>query len=226
MSRIISRKRKSDNKEEKRDKEIRRLLWLLLLVVLVLGAMLILPILQKREKKAEGYACTLAVRRAQDAVIVEFLSDPDLSESKAAVAVDKSKLGRDELCPSNGDYYLVPQGGSWRVACGLHEEDTKLRTRLNATRVYNEVQKQVYQRSQLGMEQGLVVLTVNGQPLEVRLLEGDNGLRRGTDYSIDFDGVVSFYSLNASGEINWFVYADANHAAVWKSASGWGGDAY
>ncbi len=226
MSRIISRKRKSDNKEEKKDKEIRRLLLLLLLVVLVLGAMLILPILQKREKKAEGYACKLAVRRAQDAVIVEILSDPDLTEANAAIAVDKSKLGRDELCPSNGDYYLVPQGGSWRVVCGLHEEDTKLRTRLNATRVYNEVQKQVYQRSQLGMEQGLVVLTVNGQPLDVRLLEGDNGLRRGTDYSIDFDGVVSFYSLNASGEINWFVYADANHAAVWKSASGWGGDAY
>ncbi len=58
------------------------------------------------------------------------------------------------------------------------------------------------------------------------LLAGDNGLRRGTDYSIDFDGVVSFYSMNAAGELNWFVYADANHAAVWKINDGWSGDAY
>ena len=58
------------------------------------------------------------------------------------------------------------------------------------------------------------------------LLPGDNGLRRGTDYSIDFDGVVSFFSLNAEGEVNWFVYADENHAAVWKPSTGWSGDAY
>ena len=67
---------------------------------------------------------------------------------------------------------------------------------------------------------------INGQNLSVTRLEGNNGLRRGTDYSIDFDGVVCFFSLNSDGDIHWFVYADADHAAVWKEAEGWSGDAY
>ncbi len=227
MSRIITRKKKSDNKQENnKEKGIRQLIWMLVFVVLLLAVMVILPFVQSREKKAEAYACTLAVRRAQDAVLVEFLSEMELTQQAAAVAVDKSKLGREELCPSGGDYYLVPTGETWRVTCGLHEENTKLRTRLNANVVFEALNKQMEECRQLGVEQHSLVLTLNGQPLEVKLLEGNNGLRRGTDYSIDFDGVVSFYSLNAAGDMNWFVYADANHAAVWKLADGWSGDAY
>ena len=101
----------------------------------------VLPLIQNRESKAEAYTCTLAIRRAQDAILVEFLSNPEMTEQEAYVVVDESKLAREDLCPGGGDYYLVPQaGGSWRVTCGLHEEDTKLRTKINASRVLALVQ--------------------------------------------------------------------------------------
>ncbi len=226
MSRIITRKRKVDGKPEEKDQGLRRLIWLLVFVVILLAVMLVIPMLQSRESKAEGYACTLSVRRAQDAILVEFLSDPDLTQAGAAVAVEKSKLGRDQLCPSGGDYYVVPKGGTWHVTCGLHEEDTEYRTQLNAMFVLEQVREQIDARKRIEMQMDNIPLVCNGQPLDVLLLAGDNGLRRGTDYSIDFDGVVSFYSMNAAGELNWFVYADANHAAVWKINDGWSGDAY
>ncbi len=228
MSKIISRKKKVDNKQEDKDQGVRRLLILLIFVVLLLAVMIVMPIIENRERKAEGYACTLAIRRAQDAVLVEFFSDPEMTEREAAIVVDKSKLAREDLCPSGGDYYLVPlSGGSWRVTCGLHEEDTIQRTRINASRVLEEVQAQLANKRRLEMDIASdLLLNVNGKALNVQLLAGDNALRRGTDYSIDFDGVVSFFSLNANGEVNWFVYADENHAAVWKLTSGWSGDAY
>jgi hypothetical protein len=228
MSKIISRKKKVENKQEEKEQSFRMILWLLVFVVLILAVMVILPLIQNRENKAEGYACTLAIRRAQDAVLVEFLSDPELTEQQAYVVVDQSKLAREDLCPSGGTYFLVPiSGGSWRVTCGLHEEDTKLRTQINAAYVLETVQNQLAarRRSEMSIENDLII-SLNGKALDVKLLAGDNGLRRGTDYSIDFDGVVSFFSLNAANEVNWFVYADANHAAVWKPSTGWSGDAY
>ena len=228
MSKIISRKKKVENKQEEKDQSIRGLLWLLVFVILILAVMVILPLIQNRENKAESYACTLAIRRAQDAVLVEFLSNPEITEQQAYVVVDESKLAREDLCPSGGTYFLVPiTGGSWRVTCGLHEEDTKLRTQINASYILETVQSQLAarRRAEMKIEDDLII-NVNGKALDVKLLAGDNGLRRGTDYSIDFDGVVSFFSLNAAGEVNWFVYADENHAAVWKINSGWSGDAY
>ncbi len=227
MARNITQKKQDETKPGQKEQGIKGLILMLVFFVLVLAVMVVIPFIKNREKKAEGYACTLAVRRAQDAVLLEFFSDPELSQSEAAVAVDKSKLERDKLCPSNGDYYLVPEGGSWHVTCGLHEENTYFRTRLNATHVFEQLQSQLEARRRLELSlNGDLILNVNGSALDVVQVAGDNGLRRGTDYSIDFDGVVSFFSLNSAGELNWFVYADQNHAAVWKLADGWSGDAY
>ena len=228
MSKIISRKIEADSKPGKKDKSIRRLIILLIFVVLMLAVMIAIPLFQNREHKAERQACTLAIRRAQEAILVEFYSDPELPKQESAVVVDKSKLAQEDLCPSGGDYYLVPQsGGGWRVTCGLHEEDTILRTRINASRVLEELQSQLDARRRSEADTASsVTLDINGQALEVTLLAGDTALRRGTEYSIDFEGVVSFFSLNAAGEVKWFVYADENHAAVWKLNSGWSGDAY
>ena len=228
MSKIISQKKEADGKPGKKDKSIRRLIILLIFVVLLLAVMIAIPMIQNREHKVERYACTLAIRRAQDAILVEFYSDPELTKQEAALVVEKSKLAREDLCPSGGDYYLVPQsGGGWRVTCGLHEEDTILRTRINASRVLEELQSQLDARRRFEEDVAAsVTLDINGKALEVTLLAGDNALRRGTEYSIDFDGVVSFFSLNTAGEVKWFVYADENHAAVWKLNNGWSGDAY
>ena len=228
MARLISQKKKVKKEAEDKEKGVSRVLWLLLFVVLILAVMLVLPVFQNQEKKAEDYACTLAVRRAQEAVIVEYLSNTDLTRDQAAIVVDKTKLTDDNLCPSGGDYFLVQENGAWRVMCGLHEDDTSLRTRTNAAHVLEMLEEHLEARRRLEMslDEAGIILILNGAPLDVIRLAGDNGLRRGTDYSIDFDGVVCFFSLNDEGDIAWFVYADPNHAAVWKRTTGWSGDAY
>ena len=97
MPKIISRKKKVDNKQEDKDQGVRRLLVLLIFVVLLLAVMIVMPLIQNRERKAEGYACTLAIRRAQDAVLVEFFSDPEMTENDAVKSISiKYKLGIQE----------------------------------------------------------------------------------------------------------------------------------
>ena len=95
MPRIINRQKKAENKKDEKEQGIGRLLWLLALVVLLLAVMMILPMLQNRESKADSYTCMLAVRKAQEAVLVEFLSNPELTKQEAAVIIDESKLARD-----------------------------------------------------------------------------------------------------------------------------------
>ncbi len=227
MARMITKKKKPEE-EEKKARMRGRILTLLVLIILLLVVMVVLPLIEQQRLKAEAYACSIAMKKAEDVLLVEVLSDPELSESKAAFVVDESKLEMDSLCPSHGDFYLVPQSGTWHVTCGIHESNTKIRTRLNATRILDLLNAEIAERRRLGVafDDSVITWEINGQPLNVTRLEGNNGLRRGTDYSIDFDGVVCFYSLDFSGDVHWFVYADNNHAAVWKEEDGWSGDAY
>lgn len=227
MARMITKKRKPEE-EQKKQKMLGRILALLVLVFLLVVVMVVLPLIEKQQAKAEAYACSVAMKKAEDVLLVEVLSDPELSSSQAAIVVDESKLEMDSLCPTHGDFYLVPQFGTWHVTCGIHESNNVVRTRLNATRVFDMLNAEIAERRRLevAFDDPVVTWEINGKPLNVTRLEGNNGLRRGTDYSIDFDGVVCFYSLNSAGDIHWFVYADTNHAAVWKEEDGWSGDAY
>ncbi len=225
MARIITKKSKT---EEKKEKSFGRLVALLVLIILLMVVMVIIPLVERQQARAEAYACNVAMKKAQDVLIAEFLADPEMTLSEATVVVDRSKLAMDSLCPADGDFYLLPEKGSWHIICGIHESNTKLRTRTNATRVFEMLEEQVNSAVESGrrMLETTFIWQINGKPLEVIRLEGNNGLRRGTDYSIDFDGVVCFFSLNAEGRLHWFVYADANHAAVWKEGEDWSGDAY
>ena len=227
MARMVTKKLKPEEEEKKRA-TLRRIIALMVLIILVLVVMVVLPLIEQQRAKAEAYACSLAMKKAEDVLLVEVLSDPELSASQAAIVVDKSKLELDSLCPTRGDFYLVPSRGTWSVTCGIHETNTTLRTRLNATRVFDQLNAEIAERRRLELpfEDAVLTWQVNGADLNVTRLEGNNGLRRGTDYSIDFDGTVCFFSLNANGDVRWFVYADANHAAVWKENEGWSGDAY
>ena len=227
MARMVTKKLKPEEEEKKRTM-LRRIIALMVVIILLLVVMVVLPLIEKQKAKAEAYACSLAMTKAENALLVEFLSDPKLSTSDAAVVADESKLERDSLCPAGGDFYLVPQSGAWRVTCGIHETNTFVRTKINASRVFDLLNDEIAERRRLELpfEDQVLTWEINGKPLAVTRLDGNNGLRRGTDYSIDFDGVVCFFSLNPSGDIHWFVYADADHAAVWKEDEGWSGDAY
>ena len=210
---------------------VNRLVVILLIGVLVLGIAIAIPVYQAYKHRADRIGCTVALKKAQDMLDVEFLGNYSLSYEEALVVVERSKWEQEALCPAGGDYYLVADRISdqvYRVTCGLHEQETYLRTRLNADHVYKLLEDALLERKKRGLEppEDGFTFTVNSQPFQVTRLEGDNGLRWGTSSSIDFSGIVCFFSLNGSEELSWFVYADEEHAAVWHRNDGWSGDAY
>ena len=210
---------------------INRLIFILLTLVLVMAVVVAIPVYRSYKLRADRIGCSVALKKAQDMLDVEFLVSYSLSYEQALTVVERSKWEMDALCPAGGDYYLVERTDNaqiYRVTCGLHESDTLLRTRLNATNVFALLEDALETQHLRGLEppEDGFVFTVNGQPLEAKRLSGDNGLHWGAGSSIDFDGIVCFYSLSASGEIAWFVYADEDHAAVWDLHEGWHGDAY
>ncbi len=210
---------------------INRLIALLTVLVLVMAVVVSIPVYRSYKERADKLGCTVALKKAQDMLDVEFLWNYSLSHEEAIAVVERSKWEQDSLCPAGGDYFLVDRRDSdqgYRVTCGLHEDDTYLRTRLNAYHVFELLEDELFTRTRRGIDppEESVTFTVNGEELEVIRLSGDNGLRRGTSVSIDFKGIVCYFSLSSSGSVNWFVYADTNHAAVWRPGDGWTGDAY
>ena len=209
---------------------INRLVFILLVLVLVMAVVVSIPVYRSYKKRADRIGCTVALKKAQDMLDIEFLGNYALSYEDAIAVVERGKWEMDALCPAGGDYYLVERDSTqvYRVTCGLHESDSFLRTRLNASHVFSLLEEALTAQKKRGLEppEDGFTFTVNSMPLEASRLPGDNGLRWGTDASIDYDGIVCFFSLSDSGEINWFVYADQYHAAVWRVWEGWSGDAY
>ncbi len=209
---------------------VNRLIVILLVLVIALGIVIAIPGYMAYQRRSEQIACTIALKKAQDMLDIGFLGNSRLTYEEACAIVEKSKWEQDALCPSGGDYYLVEDGKEnqpYRVTCGLHESDTRLRVRLNADRVYRlltDALLELKAQNQEVPEAGFA-FTLNGRSLTVTRLEEDNGLRWGTASTIDYKGTVCFFSVDDTGELTWFVYADENHAAVWLKSDGWIGDA-
>lgn len=223
MSRIMNKLRNNHG--------INRLVLILIILLLIAIAVAAKPVYNLIMANAEEKACVVALKKAQDMLDTAYLDNYTLSYEDAVAVVERSKWEMDALCPGGGDYFIIDEEArnqGYVVSCGLHEKDTKLRTRLNATHVKKLLEaamEEIANRGQKVTEDSFT-FTVNSKELVVERLAGDNGLRWGTSSSIDFSGVVAFFSLSSKGEMDWFVYADENHAAVWNAGSGWSGDAY
>ena len=209
---------------------INRLVAVLVVLAVILLIVAAIPTYRAYKARADIYSCTVARKKAQDMVDVEFLWNYSLTYDEAVAVVERAKMEMDALCPAGGDYFLVEREDSdqkYLVTCGLHESDTRLRTRLNAYHVYELLNEEIFNARRRGVELELpVVLTVNGKELVLEELEAPNDLRYGTDANIDYKGIVCFFTRDEAGEVNWFVYADENHAGRWNPADGWTGDAY
>lgn len=207
------------------------LILILLVLVIALAVVITIPAIRSYELRGEGLACSVALKKAQDMLDAQYMGKGTLTYDEAIAVVERSKWDMDALCPAGGDYYVVEEPDrqqKYRVTCGLHESDTRLRTRLNASRAYALLEENLEERARRGLEPTAADLefTLNGKTVTVKRLEEDNGLRWGTGSSIDYEGTACFYSLTEEGEISWFVYADINHAAVWTLSGGWSGDSY
>lgn len=180
-----------------------------------------------------------SLKTARDSLVIEVITEgEDLTDQLSRETLARTMPGRDNLCPAGGTVYLLPlENGAYDVVCGLHNSDTKQRTRLNATHAMEELQGKLI----LGRRQGeevpeTVTIELNGQELEILRTEEPAAIRRGTGTTDGYEGVVAFFAIEGldgwqntgakTGDICYFLYADTEHCAVWNAADGWAGDSY
>ena len=212
---------------------------LLALIAVMLGIIAI-PSWKVFRYRSEKTACVQAMKSARDGLIIEFLYrwKPGTVE-EAMVTLDEVMPARPNICPSGGTVYLIRgDNGIYEPVCGLHDDDKKLRVRLNATRAKDLLTQGLREaRWDLREEPESVEIELNGKPLECVRVQEEQNLRRGTATTNGFKGLVCFYGIagdgsfavsrNAKkGEISYFVYADEDHCALWRADDGWAGDAY
>ena len=219
---------------------INRVVAVLLALIGVMLVIIAIPAWNSYRQRAEKLACEQALDSAKDGLIIEFLSRyKESSVQEAMATLDVVMPARANLCPSGGTVYLVKnEQGIYEPLCGLHDPDEKQRVRLNASRAMEllaEGRKQA--KKQTKAEPDRVTIRLNGKPLECVRVAQEEPLRRGTDTTRGYKGIVAFYGLagegdfaaakNAkAGDICYFVYADENRCAIWRSKDGWTGDAY
>ena len=215
---------------------VNRLVTIAAVLAVVLILALLYPAYRLYKRHADEIGCMTAMKKAQDMLDVEFLGNYSLTLEEAIAVAERSKWEMDTVCPAGGDYYLVERQDNdqkYRIVCGLHDPDTAERTRLNAAKLLGMLDEAVFEYTRYGKEvPESIPLRINSRELEAQRLDEPNNLRYGTDSSTGYKGTQMFFTLAEDGSISWFVYADPNHAAVWRDKdvwsthSGWSGDAF
>ncbi|MBQ8964454.1 MAG: hypothetical protein IJ089_11820 [Clostridia bacterium] len=218
---------------------VNRLVAILLALIAVMLVIIAIPVWNVKKERAQVIACEQALKSAGDGLIIEYLGRfKEESVENAMAAIDEIMPARPNICPANGTVYLVKdENGIYQPLCGLHDPDTKRRVRLNASRAMELLKEQLrIDRRDAKAEPESVDISLNGQTLTCVRVAAEEPLRRGTGTTKGYDGVVAFYGLAGEGdfspagledgEICYFVYADKNHCAIWRSDDGWTGDAY
>ncbi|MCR5138129.1 MAG: hypothetical protein K6C12_13765 [Oscillospiraceae bacterium] len=222
---------------------VARLVVILAVAALVLFCAALYPVIQWYRFRADALGCLAALTSSRNQLIEEYLfrMDEKNSAEEAKEYVAYAMVGWDDLCPGGGTTYIVEKKDTpevWDVVCGLHGEDRKQCTRLNAEYVLDQLRKQVRVSQVSGTEypESLTV-TLHHKPLTATLTAEDTGIRRGTSATMGVSGTVVSYAIAgysdfgrnrgvADGEICWFSYADKEHCANWSAWEGWTGDSY
>ncbi len=218
------------------DRGMNRLVAIALVLVVVLVLAALYPAYRLYKTRSDTLGCLAAMKKAQDWLDVEYLTHYSMTLEEAEAVVEKSRWEMDTVCPAGGDSHLVYREDSeqvYRIVCGLHDADTFERTRLNAGSVYDKLKDELAWAKRRGQAApDVVTMTLNSREFEIVRLDEPNELRYGTASTTGFKGTVSYYSVDGNGELCWFVYADPNHAVVWRAEdahaarAGWSGDAY
>lgn len=212
----------------------------LAVLVLVMVVVIAVPVYRDYREQADEIGCVSSLTSANNQLSIEYLSSGELTADEAKAIVTKAMNGWDDLCPAGGTPYLVETEGEvrWRVVCGLHDKDTKERTRLNAGYVLKQLRKKIDLEQKLGNSTpSEVTVELNGEEYQALLTDQETGLKRGTSVTSGVKGTVIYYSLAGygaftedislpDGSICYFSFADEEHCASWKHQRGWSGDSY
>ena len=221
---------------------IARLVVILTVLALVLIAAALYPVIQHYRFRADALGCLAGLDTARRQLAAEYLFEGENSSAEEARDyVGFVMAGWDDLCPGGGTTYIVPKDDSelaWDVVCGLHGQDRKQCTRLNAEHVLQQLREELHTAQVLGTTYPeSMTVTLHHKPLEALITEEDTGLRRGTRATVGATGTLVSYAIAGYsdfgtgrgvpvGEISWFSYADEEHCANWSAWGGWTGDSY
>ena len=221
---------------------IARLVVILTVLALVLVAAALYPVIQHYRFRADALGCLAGLDTARRQLAAEYLFEGENSSAEEARDyVGFVMAGWDDLCPGGGTTYIVPKDDSklaWDVVCGLHGQDRRQCTRLNADYVLQQLREELRTAQVLGTTYPeRMTVTLHHKPLEALITEEDTGLRRGTRATVGAKGTLVSYAIAGYsdfgtgrgvpvGEISWFSYADEEHCANWSAWDGWTGDSY
>lgn len=221
---------------------IARLVVILTVLALVLVAAALYPVIQHYRFRADALGCLAGLDTARRQLAAEYLFEGENSSAEQARDfVGFVMAGWDDLCPGGGTTYIVPKDNSelaWDVVCGLHGQDRRQCTRLNADYVLQQLREELRTAQVLGTTYPeRMTVTLHHKPLEALITEEDTGLRRGTRATVGAKGTLVSYAIAGYsdfgtgrgvpvGEISWFSYADEEHCANWSAWDGWTGDSY
>ena len=224
---------------------ISRLVAIMLVLILVLSIVCMIPVYLKYRHPAKIIACGTALDTARRQLAGNFMfdgfEDRDVEKAKEFVAFVMN--GWDDLCPDGGDVYIVPKGDSeldWEIICGLHCSDSRLRTRLNAYNVREQLRNALIAEKNNGNPYPETLpFTLHHREYTAQLVDASSGLKRGTKTTMGMEkaGIVAFYSIVGhsdygadsgmkEGEIWYFSFADEDHCANWSYHDQWTGDSY
>ena len=228
----------------KSNRGIARAVVLLIIAAVILAIIVVLiPTVRYYRDQSQKIGCATALDSAYRQYINAYLaSGKGLTAEDAKEVISFAMLGWDDLCPGGGNIYIVKDREKgedlYRLVCGLHGEDAKQRTRLNAGFVLDTVRDAVSAAREKGDPvPESVTMTLNGEELTVIRTDAPVALRRGTASTTDYEGTVAFYSVvgigddsgssgQRDGEVWSFSFADDNYCAVWNYRQSWTGDAY
>lgn len=225
-----------------RNRGIARLVVILSVLALVLVAAALYPVIQHYRFRADALGCLAGLDTARRQLAAQYLFNGENgSAEEARDYVGFVMAGWDDLCPGGGTTYIVPKENSeldWDVVCGLHGQDRKMCTRLNADYVLQQLREELRTAQVLGTRYPeSMTVTLHHKPLEAQITEEDTGLRRGTRATVGAKGTLVSYAIAGysdfgtgrgvpNGEICWFSFADEEHCANWSAWDGWTGDSY
>ncbi|MBQ7692606.1 MAG: hypothetical protein IJT29_03245 [Oscillospiraceae bacterium] len=217
----------------------------LLVLIFVLIILILIPSYKKYQEQGKKVACATALDTARRQLASNFMLNgfENSSAEKAKEFVAYVMNGWDDLCPDGGSVYIIPKENSpmdWDIVCGLHCDDKKLCTRLNAYNVREQLREGLRgQQSDENPYPETLSFTLHGKTGTAILVDEDPGLKRGTRTTPDYEkaGTVVYYSLVGhsdfgadsgmkDGQLWFFSFADPEHCANWSYHDEWTGDSY
>lgn len=221
------------------------LIAIMLVLIIILAIASMIPSYLKYRAQAKKFACYTALDTARRQLASNFMLNgfENGSAEDAKEFVTFVMNGWDDLCPDGGDVYVVPKANSpldWEIVCGLHCNDSKLRTRLNAWNVREQLQEELLKLQNEGNPYPETLpFTLHHRNYTAVLVDEDVGLKRGTKTTMGMEdaGIVAFYSLVGhsdfgadsgmkEGKMWYFSFADEDHCANWSYHDEWTGDSY